>query len=271
MAAAVRARALSLLGDPAAGEAHAQALAAAGTLEDRARALRFYGADLMRADRFPEAISVLQEAVRTSQQVGEPVGRADALDLLGGALGVVGDVDRAITAHRTALALREVQGRPEGVAATLRRLGRVESRTAQSGRALGHLVAARAILRDAGLESRTSRLEVDLAEVRWRRGEVEHARRHLEAATDLTGRARARAALLDALVAEPEARPVATARALELCTLDRWRSGQLLAHAWQAVQEGEEAAVRAAHAELAGLRHAEFTQLVGGWVSAAAE
>ncbi len=269
MAAAVRARALSLLGDPSAGEAHAQALAAAGTLEDRARALRFYGADLLRADRFPEALTVLQEALRAAQQVGEPVGRADALDLLGGALAIVGELDKAASSHRTALALREVQGRPEGVAGTLRRLGRVESRTAQSGRALGHLVAARAILRDAGLESRTARLEVDLAEVRWRRGEVEHARRHLDAAGEVTGRARSRAALLDALIAAPEARAVATARALELCKLDRWRCGGLLATAWQALHDGDLGVVQAIHGDLANLRHAEFTALVGGWVDRA--
>lgn len=268
MAAAVRARALSLLGDPSAGEAHSQALAAAGTPEDRARALRFYGADLTRHDRFTEAIDVLEEAVRAAQRAGEPIGRADALDLLGGALVIVGEVDRAILSHRNALSMREVQGKPEGLAGTLRRLGRAESRTPQSGRALGHLVAARAILRDAGLESRLSRLEVDLAEVRWRRGETEHVRRHLEAATDLSGRARARATLLGALVAPEAERPVATARALELCELDRWRCGVLLATACQATQEHDATVLDAIHHDLAQLRHAEFRELVGTWRAA---
>ena len=265
LAAAVRARALSELDDPGAAQAHLLALACAGTTEDRARALRFYGADLLRHDRFPEAIEVLGEATRVSQQAGDPAGRADALDLLGGALALVGEVDRALTTHRTALAIRDVLGRPEGTAATLRRLGRVEARTRHAGQALGHLVAARSLLRDAGLDSRIGRVEVDLAEVRWRRGELAHARRHLDAAGDLAGRARARHALLEALVAEDDTRPVATARAIELCRVARWRSGSLVANAWQAHQEGDTVLVVAAHADLVALRHAEFSGIVAAW------
>lgn len=265
MAAAVRARALSLLGDPSAGEAHAQALAAAGTLEDRARALRFYGADLTQNDRFTAAIDVLQEAEIAAQRAGETVGRAEALDLLGAVLTLVGEPDRAITLHRQALSLREREGNAEGIASTLRRLGRAESHTSHAGRALGHLVAARALTRDAGLESRLPTLEVDLAEVRWRRHELAHARRHLEGAIGLSGRPRARAALLTALTATADECPVATARAIEICTLDRWSAGTLFATAWQAAQESDTAALDALHSELATLRHAEFTRLVGSW------
>lgn len=266
MAAAVRARALSELDDPRAAEAHAQALAAAGTDADRTRALRFYGADLLRHDRIPEAIDVLAEAMRTAQRAGDLAARADALDLLGSALAINGDLDRALTTHRSALALRDLLGRPEGTASTLRRLGRVESRTRHAGQALGHLVAARSLLRDAGLESRLGRVEVDLAEVRWRRGELAHARRHLEAAGDLSGRARAWHALLSALVAEDDARPVATARAIELCGRSRWRAGAVFAAAWQARQEADIVLLEAALADLVALHHAEFSSIVGGWV-----
>jgi class 3 adenylate cyclase/tetratricopeptide (TPR) repeat protein len=265
MAAVVRARALSLLGDPRAAEAHAVALAAAGRPEEHARALRFYGADLLRNDRFTDALDVLREAVLAAVQVGDPTGRADALDLLGGAQALVGQLDAALSSHRTALSLREVHGQPEGVAGTLRRLGRAESRSVHGGRALGHLVAARALMRDAGLASRLGRVEVDLAEVRWRRGERDHAQRHLLAATDLNGRSRARHALLTALLAEPANRPVATARAVEVCDLDRWRSGSLFASAYAAWQQGDDTLLAAAEADLAQLRHAEFTAIVAGW------
>ncbi len=269
MAAAVRARALSELGDPGAAAAHAQALASAGTPEDRARALRFYGADLVRHDRFTEALEVLEEAVTAAQRTPDPAGRADALDLYGGVLALVGNVERAVASHRSALTIREVLGRPEGVAGTLRRLGRVESRTQHAGRALGHLVAARSILRDAGLESRLGRIEVDLAEVRWRRGEIQHARQHLAAAIDVSGRTRARRELLDALTTDDDARPVAISRALELCERDRWRSGVLLATALQARAERDTVALAAVFADLRNLRHAEFSAMTERWLTEA--
>ncbi len=265
MAAAVRARALSHLGDPLAKQAHASALAAAGTLEEKARALRFYGADLSRDDHFPEAIEVLEEAVRAAQRAGDPLGRADAMDLLGGVLGLHGQLDRALTSHRSALVIREVLGQPDGIAATLRRLGRAESRRGEGGRALGHLVAARALLRDAGLESRLARIEVELAEVRWRRGEPDHARKHLDAAHDLNGRALARHALLTALVA-PGDQVLALARKAEAaCERDRWRSGHLLANALVAFVEQDVAIIGAALADLEQIGHAEFVKLSRGW------
>ncbi len=266
MACAVRARALSLLRDPRAEEAHALALAAAGNPAEHARALRFYGADLIRHDRFDDALQVLREAVRAAGLVGDPQGRADAHDLLGGVQAVVGDLPDALVSHRTALSLREVHGRPEHVASTLRRLGRAESRSEQSGHALGHIVAARALMRDAGLESRLNRVEVDLAEIRLRRGETEHARRHLASATDLSGRSRARHALLTSLAASPEERPLATSRALEICEIDRWRTGSLFAAAYAAWQDGDDTLLAAAHSDLVRLRHAEFAMLSGRWL-----
>lgn len=265
MACAVRARALSLLSDPGAEAAHALAIQAAGNPGEHARALRFYGADLIRHDRFEEALPVLREAVKAAKLVGDPSGKADAQDLLGGVHAAIGDLSAALVYHRTALALRDMGGRPEEVAGTLRRLGRTEARTAHAGRALGHLLAARALMREAGLESRLSRVEVDLAEVRLRRGERAHAQRHLDAATDLTGRARARHALLSALAAEPADRPVATARAIELADLDRWRSGKLLATAYAAWQDQDEALLASILADLKAMRHAEFATLVEGW------
>lgn len=268
MAAAVRARALSQLGDPGASKAHQAALAAAGTQQETARALRFYGADLSRDDRFPEAIEVLEAAVTAAQRAGDPAGRAEAIDLLGSVLGLVGQLDRAVTAHRSALVIREVLGQPDGIAATLRRLGRAESRRGEGGRALGHLVAARALLRDAGLESRLSRIEVELAEVRWRRGEPEHARRHLAAATDLTGRALARHALLSALVAGPDDALPAGRRAVDACERDRWRSGAAVAAALVAFVQQDPAVAAAALADLEAIGHVEFCGLARRWLDA---
>lgn len=265
LAAAVRARALSTLGDPGAREAHAQALAAAGTPAERARALRFYGADLARDDRFYEALQVLDEALRGARDAGDPGGKADTLDLYGGVLGLVGELDRSVSTHRQALVLREVIGRPEGIAATLRRLGRAESRRGEGGRALGHLVAARSLLRDAGLESRLSRIEIELAEARWRRGEFDHARRHLDAAPDLVGRARARHCLLDALLSEGVSAERKARRAIEVCELDRWRSGALLGQALVASLVGDNVVLSAVLADLRDIKHAEFSKLVESW------
>lgn len=266
MAAAVRARALSLVGDPLAREAHAAALASAGTPAERARALRFYGADLARDDRFFEALQVLDEALKLSQQAGDPGGKADALDLYGSVLGLVGEYDRALLTHRQALVIREVQGRPEGIAGTLRRIGRAESRRGEGSRALGHLVAARSLLRDAGLESRLSRIEVELAEVRWRRNEPEHARRHLDAATELTGRTRARHALLEAMLSDGMEGERRARKAITICEQDRWRSGALLAQGLVAKLVGDPTVLNAVLADLREIRHVEFANLVGKWV-----
>ncbi|MBM4393696.1 MAG: hypothetical protein FJ090_21430, partial [Deltaproteobacteria bacterium] len=165
----------------------------------------------------------------------------------------------------SALVIREALGQPDGIAATLRRLGRAESRRGEGGRALGHLVAARALLRDAGLESRLARIEVELAEVRWRRSEPDHARRHLGAASDLSGRALARHALLSALVA-PRDQVLALARkAVAACERDRWRSGQLLAGALAAFVEQDVARLGAALADLERVGHAEFARLSRQW------
>lgn len=266
MACAVRARALSLLRDPRADEAHARALAAAANPDEHARALRFYGADLLRHDRFDDALQVLREAVRAAGTVGEPQGRADAHDLLGAVQAVVGELSDAIMSHRTALGLREAVGRPDHIASTLRRLGRAESRSERTGSALGHILAARALMRDAGLDSRLNRVEVDLAEVRIRRGEPEHARRHLTDAADLTGRSRARHAVLSALVAPAGERPLVSARAQELCDLDRWRTGTLFMAAYIAWQDGDQGLLTANQAELARLRHAEFALVALSWL-----
>ena len=269
MAAAVRARALSLLGDPLARDAHAAALASAGTPAERARALRFYGADLARDDRFFEALQVLDEALKLSPQSADPIGKADALDLYGSVLGLVGEHDRAVSTHRQALVIREAQGRPEGIAATLRRLGRAESRRGEGSRALGHLVAARSLLRDAGLESKLPRIEVELAEVRWRRNEPDHARRHLDAAGELVGRSRARHALLEALLSDGIESERRARRAVELCELDRWRSGALLAQALVARLLVDTLALHSALADLRELHNTEFTSLVERWAEAA--
>ena len=268
LGAAVRARALSMLGDPRAADAHVAALQAAGSVEERSRALRFYGADLARADRHMEAVGVLEEAVRVARQARDAAGRAESLDLLGGSLAVIGEFRTALSYHREALVFREANTEPQGVASTLRWLGRVESQLGDHGAALGHLLAARGILRDAGLESRLGRVEVSLAEVRWRRGESEHARIHLLRAGDLVGRARATHRLLGALVARdtPDGR-AAAAEAIDATNADRWRAGSALAGALLAHAERDEVAMEAALADVEACRHVEFVRIIEGMVA----
>ncbi|MBM4369658.1 MAG: hypothetical protein FJ102_25840, partial [Deltaproteobacteria bacterium] len=96
-------------------------------------------------------------------------------------------------------------------------------------------------------------------------GEPDHARRHLDAASELSGRALARHALLSALVAPGDQVLAQARKAVAACERDRWRSGHLLASALAAFIEQDVALVGAALADLELVGHAEFTRLSRGW------
>jgi tetratricopeptide (TPR) repeat protein len=259
MAAAVRARALSHLGDPRASLAHVEALRGAGTAEERARALRFYGADLASGDRPDDALEVLRAAVEAAG--GDPAARADALDLLSGVHRVRGSIPAALAGHREALALREQVGDAGAVADTLRGMGVAESIDLRHAAALGHLLAARSVLRDAGLDSRVPRVEVSLAEAAIRRGDPARARSHLERASDVAGRGRVRRALAHALAEEDSlARARWAEQALQLARADRWRSAAALAEGIAAASRGDGEGVAAALRTLTDLTHLEFAR-----------
>lgn len=255
--AAVRARAKALLGDPSAEAGFQEALSAAQTPSDRARALRFYGVELARADRHGEAIQALSGAVEASRHAHDRGARAEAEEMLGRSLAVIGRVDEALALHRDAFAIREADHDVEGAASSLRSLARTESLAGQHTAALGHLLAARSILRDLGLETRLLRLEVDLAEVRMRRGELDRARQHLARATDAGRRTRARHATLLAWVDPTLANAL---HALDLCTEDRWRAGAAFSRILVATLGGG-GDVQAALGELRQIGHAEFIRL----------
>lgn len=266
LGAAVRARAYSLLGDRRVTEAHQEALRAAGSDAERARALRFYGADLARGDRHRAAAEVLEESARAARAAHDHAARAESLEALGASLAILGDAPRALAHHREALALRERLHAPEGVATSLRLLGRAESLAGDHATALGHLHAARSLLREAGHESKIGRVELGLAEVRWRRGEHEHARTHLQAVGETTGRTRATHRLLSALVAESREGTVAFAReAVDAARADRWRAGEFLAKAVIFRDAGDAAALVGVTAELERCEIAEFTWLARQW------
>ncbi len=157
--------------------------------------------------REPEAeLATLQRCIEAMRALGDRAGEAEALNLLGNALGNRGRHEQALATHAQCRALREALGDVGGVALSA-------GNQAIALRALGRLREARALhedslrlARDAGLVRAMAYAEAGLGVTALMDGDPALAVRHLELAFAAASRTEDRALECTALTRLAEAR-----------------------------------------------------------------